>query len=559
MLLGIDVGGTFTDAVIVASGKIVSSSKAPTTHHDLLEGVLHAIDKVLPSIDKAQLVRVALSTTIVTNALIEGRTDKVGFCLIPGPGLDIGKVVPDEPFILSGYIDHRGRIAKEPDRNEVLAACRQFSDCDVFAVAGKFAVRNPKHENLVSAWIDEMARPCNITTGSAVAGSLNFWRRANSAYYNAAVWRQFSQFTTAIEGALQKRGIDAPVFILKADGGTMPLLTAKSQPVEAIFTGPAASVLGIMAMHKTVRNAVSLDIGGTTTDIALWENGLPLFASRGADISGFPTAVRAFRLKSIGIGGDSLVRCEDGQFKVGPLRKGPAMAVGGSYPALSDAMIVAGLTNFGEIERAYQAMRKVALPGQTPAETAEAVMAAAVNVVKKALAEMLEEQAAEPVYRVEDIVRTSCFKPELLIGVGGAAAGLAPRIAKELDVPCQVPEGAMVANAVGAAVARPTIDITLRVDTEQRYYSVAELSLRETMNSKRFSLHEAHELSIRYLRERAAQVGIEVNDVEIIQQEEFNLVKGFNTTGKILTSRVQIKPGVLMTIDSNGARGEMAR
>lgn len=559
MLLGIDVGGTFTDAVIVASGKIVSSSKAPTTHHDLLEGVLHALDKVLPSIDKAQLVRVALSTTIVTNALIEERTDKVGLCLIPGPGLDIGKVVPEEPFILSGYIDHRGRVAKELNKDEVLAACRHFSDCDVFAVAGKFAVRNPKHENLVTTWINEVAKPRNITTGSAVAGSLNFWRRANSAYYNAAVWRQFSNFATAIEGALRIRGIDAPVFILKADGGTMPLFTAKDQPVEAIFTGPAASVLGIMAMYKTDRNSVSLDIGGTTTDIALWENGLPLFASRGADISGFPTAVRAFRLKSVGIGGDSLVRCEDGKFKVGPMRKGPAMAVGGSYPALSDAMIVAGLTSFGDIERAYQAMREVALPGRTPSETAGAVLDAAVDVVKKALEEMIEEQATEPVYRVEDIIHTSRFKPELLIGVGGAAAGLAPRIAKEINVPCQVPEGAMVANAVGAAVARPTIDITLRVDTAQHYYSVAELSLRGTLNSKRFSLNEAHELSVSYLRERAAQAGIDVNEVEAIQQEEFNLVRGFNTTGKIITSRVQIKPGVLMTIDSNGVRGEMAR
>lgn len=548
MLLGIDVGGTFTDAVLVASGRILASSKMPTTHHNLLEGILSALDAVLPAADNNQLERVALSTTIVTNALIEDRTDKVGLCLIPGPGIDIGKIVPVEPVILSGYIDHRGRKVREPELAEVRAACQYYSDCDVFAVAGKFAVRNPQHEMMVADWINEIAKPQYITTGAAVAGSLNFWRRANSAYFNAAVWRQFTHFSDAIEQALWQRGIDAPVYILKADGGTMPLAAAKMLPIEAIFTGPAASVLGIMAMYHDDRPAVSLDIGGTTTDIALWQEGKPLFASQGAVVKGYPTAVRAFRLKSVGIGGDSFVRYEKGELKVGPMRKGPAMALGGSDPTLSDAMIVAGLSTFGDLDRACQAMTYIALPGQMPGDAAKAVLDVAAGIVKQAIAEMIDEQAAEPVYKVEDIVNKTCFDPQMIIGVGGAAAGLVPIIAEQLNLSYQVPDGSMVANAVGAAVACPTLDITLRADTAQGYYTVAELAVKNSINSRRFSVADAQQLAVEVLRERAAQVGIEAADVEIVQQEEFNLVRGFNTVGKIITCRMQIKPGVIMTV-----------
>jgi N-methylhydantoinase A/oxoprolinase/acetone carboxylase beta subunit len=555
VLLGIDVGGTFTDAVIIASGRILASAKRQTTHHDLLEGILNVLDDILPAIDQSKLKRVALSTTIVTNALIEGRIEKVGLCLVPGPGFDTSKIIPAPAFILSGYIDHRGREVKKIEKSEIQDFCRRSADIDVYAVVGKFAVRNPKHETLMAEWIKDEAKPSHITIGSAVSGSLNFWRRTNSAYFNAAVWRQFSNFSAAVERALLQRKISAPVYILKADGGTMPLTAAKTLPVEAVFTGPAASVLGIMAMYNSDRPAVSVDIGGTTTDIALWENGKPLFSSRGAMIKGFPTSIRSLRLKSVGIGGDSFIWRENGELRVGPMRKGPAMAAGGNWPALSDAMIVAGLARFGDKNRALQAISQVALPGQSLTDAAWAVLNTAAEIVKKAINDMIDEQAAEPVYRVEDVIKAARFKPETLIGVGGAAGGLSPVIAKQFGIPCQVPNGAMVANAVGAAVARPTIDITLRADTAEGYYSVAELGVKQALANRRLSLSDAYQLAVKYLQERARQVGIDASDVEVVQQEEFNLVRGFNSTGKIISSRVQIKPGVLMPIDDSGAKG----
>jgi N-methylhydantoinase A/oxoprolinase/acetone carboxylase beta subunit len=543
MLLGIDVGGTFTDAVIVGDGKVLAQAKAQTTHDDLLIGVLDSMDMVLGGINVEQIERVALSTTIVTNAVVEGKTDRVGLLLMPGPGMDITEMLPVSPYILSGYIDHRGREVAKPARQEVEEACDFHADKDIFAVAGKFAVRNPAHELAVKNWLTEIANPAYISTGAALAGALNYPRRVNSAYFNSAVWRHFGRFAAAIKGALAERGVTAPVFILKADGGTVPLAAAAEQPVEAVFTGPAASVLGIMALTTIKGEAVSLDIGGTTTDIALWRSGVPLFAERGAKVNSYPTAVRSFWLNSVGVGGDSYVRRENGELKVGPMRQGPAMAVGGSKPTVTDAMLVAGLASFGDLARATEAMRQVAIPGETPEETARNVLAKAADIIYRAIEKMIDERAAEPVYRVDDIVHASRPSPQEVVGVGGAAVGLVPTVAQRLGVTYQVPRWAMVANAIGAAVARPTMEVTLRADTAQGYYTIAELGLKADLPTKRFSLEEAVSLATTHLAQRAGQAGVALAEIEPTFAEEFNLVRGFNTTGKIITCRLQIKPG----------------
>ena len=467
--------------------------------------------------------------------------------------MDVTGLLPGEMYCLSGYIDHRGREISAPSALEVEDACQYFADCQVFVISGKFAVRNPAHEHTVAKWIKEQAKPQQITLASEVAGTLNFLRRTNSAYYNAAVWRHFGSFAWSVEEALRQRCITAPVYVLKADGGTLPLAVAKEHPVEAIFTGPAASVLGIMAINAEAVSAVSLDIGGTTTDIALWKNGVPLFAQRGAKICGYHTAVRSFWLKSVGIGGDSFVRWEAGELKIGPMRRGPAMAVGGPEPTVSDAMVVAGVSTFGDRSQAQEAMRRIAAPGQSMLEAADIVLAAAADIIYQATQEMLDEQAAEPVYRVEDIIHCERFLPELLIGVGGAAEGLASHVSARFGIPCKVPVGGMVANAIGAAVARPTVDITLRADTAQGYYTVAELGLKQSLPPKSFGLVEARALAAAHLGERAVYAGIGVAAVETVYEEEFNLVRGFNTIGKIITCRLQIKPGVLMPVTSTAS------
>ena len=548
MLLGIDVGGTFTDAVIVFQGKVLAKTKTATTHEDLLQGIFSAIDIVMREAP-GTIERVALSTTVVTNSLVEGKTDPVGLIVIPGPGLNIESLLPAKAVVLSGYVDHRGRETAKLIMGEIEEACKTFAGKHFYAVSGKFAVRNAAQEMTVSREIIARTGTEHVTAASQIAGSLNFLRRTNSAYFNAAVWRRFSQFAAAVEGALLARGVNAPVHILKADGGTMPLALAKCQPVEAIFTGPAASVLGIMAIGMAEGEAISLDIGGTTTDIALWRSGSPLFAEQGAAISGYPTAVRAFWLRSVGIGGDSWVRrSNSGKLFIGPERVGPAMAAGGAEPTVADALIVAGLADFGSQSAANQALEKLVRPDQTPEQAAQEVLDGAAEIICAAVSEMLAAHQARPVYTVTDMVNTKPFTPHAIVGVGGTAEGLAPLVARRMGLACHIPDNGAVANALGAAVARATTDITVRVDTEQQVFSVAELGLQEKLPNRGITIAAVRQLAEKYLAERSGRFGIIPDEVETIYEEEFNLVRGFQTAGKIITCRKQVKPGVLTDV-----------
>lgn len=542
MWLGIDVGGTFTDAVLVEDGKVVSQSKAPTTHDDLLVGILAAIDLAVTRQASSAIERVALSTTVVTNAIIQGTVDDVSLMIMPGPGLNTDGLFPVKPVIVAGYVDHRGRVVQSPDQAEVLA---QTEGAKIFAVAGKFAVRNPVNEQQVCTWLGAN-KPRLVMAASQVSGSLNFIRRTNSVYYNAACYFVLAKFSAAMETALAQRMITAPVYILKADGGTLPLAVAKKFPVESVFTGPAASVLGVMALQTVLQDSVSLDIGGTTTDIALWRQGKPLFADRGASISGYNTAVRAFRLRSVGIGGDSYVRRENGKIAVGPMRLGPAAAVGGKQATLSDAMIAADVSQFGNREAALAAIQDLVLPGQNIAEVAVEVLEVAAQIVQQAIKDTIAEERLQPVYTVNDIIHPDPFIPCQLIGVGGAAAGLVPVIASKLAVPYTVPAGAAIANAIGAAVARPTMSLTIRADTAEGFYTIPELLLKQPIKKRNFSLVDARKILAEQLLTRASQAGIRSTDLEEVYTEEFNMIRGFNTIGKIISCSLQIKPGVLM-------------
>jgi N-methylhydantoinase A/oxoprolinase/acetone carboxylase beta subunit len=423
---------------------------------------------------------------------------------------------------------------------------------EVFAVSAKFSVRNPGQERNIAAIVAKERQVRHITCASGISGGLNFIRRTNSAYFNAAVWSLFTAFAEEMERAFSVRRISAPVVILKADGGTLPLAEAKQRPVEAIFTGPAASVLGVMAMQAPNGPAVSVDIGGTTTDISLWRDGAPLFNDRGEAIEGLNTSVRAFRLRSVGIGGDSFVRREDGSLKVGPRRKGPSMCLGGQEPALTDAFVVLGLSSAGSEALAIEAMRKVSGPGQSPQDAAKEALKVACESVCAEIRAMLADEAATPVYRVEDIVNDRPFEPEMLVGVGGAAEALAPAIAAEMGITCRVPAHAEVANALGAALSRSTIDITLRADTSRGDYTVPELNIRHALPKQRFLGTDAAELARTHLVERASRAGIDVAEIVTLQQEEFNVIRGFSTTGKILTVRQQVKPGVLDVLQEGG-------
>ncbi len=557
MQVGIDVGGTYTDAVLISEGKVAGTVKIPTDSRNLLDSVLTALDELLQVASAQDIERVALSTTLVTNAIVLGQIDPVGLFIMPGPGADWHGRVPGDPVVLPGYVDHRGRVRQEAGLAEAVETSRKMAGLKFYAVSGKFSVRNPELEKEIALALEQAAHPLNITCGASVSGRLNFIRRTNSAYYNAAVWQRFNDFADAVEQALIKRNIQAPIYILKADGGTIPLAIARTLPVESIFTGPAAGVLGVMSLCRPDLPAVSMDIGGTTTDIAFWKCGVPLFDEKGASIGGYLTAVRTFRLRSIGLGGDSWVRRKSGKLVIGPERKGPAMALGGTEPTVTDALIVADLCRFGNLTQAGAGMEQLRLQGKSNLETAQEIISQAADIIKAAIEEMLADEAASPVYRVADIVRPDRFEPGLLIGVGGGARGLTPVVAEKMGLKWKIPAHEMVANALGAALARPTMEITLRADTAVQEYTAPELGLRRKLTDRRFALEQVRKLAADHLREMATAAGIGVPELETTFEEEFNLVRGFNTVGKVMTVGIQIKPGVLADLSAeNSRRGE---
>ena len=539
MLLGIDVGGTFTDAVILEQGEIAAQAKRATTHDDVLHCVLAALDAVLKPELAEKLERVVISSTIVTNALTEGRLDDVFLVVIAGPGMNIAGHLPVNPCYLQGYVDHRGKITAQLDLLKLL----QQRGKGVAAVSGKFSVRNPQLEYQAEHELKKCGYK-KVFLGSGLSGELNFVRRTNSAYFAAQVYELFAHFCERIRAALAERGVHAPVHILKADGGTLPLAVALEQPVEAVFTGPAASVLGIEALAAPTVNSISLDVGGTTTDIAFWENGLPLMAKRGAVINGFPTAVRAFHMCSVGIGGDSRIHKTADGYTVGPEREGPAAAVGGEVATLSDALIVAGYVSFGDAARSLAALEKF---GSEPQLEAQRIIASAVGIIRETIETMLDEWAKQPVYTVDDVIRGTEFVPAQLIGVGGGAPGLIKALGEAMELPVEIPEGAMVANAIGAAVARPTLSAGLRADTTEGFYIIPESGRRERL-PKRFTQRVAEELLSSWLREQTADWQLPDAETELVSCEHFRTVHGYYDTGDIYNLRMQLRPGILYKV-----------
>jgi N-methylhydantoinase A len=277
MNVGVDVGGTFTDAVLLENNKVRTTAKVPTKK-DLLESVLEAIDIVLEGVNTKDLKRIVFSTTMITNLIAERKYENVALLLIPGPGLahesyNFGTTV----HILSGAIDYRGREIIPLDDREVESTLADLSrlGCRRVCVVGKFSPRNTTHEKRVADIIKKKYPAWKIDLGSMIGGQLNFPRRVTTTYLTSATREPYHQFINSVRQALAIREIDADVFILKADGGTMPLANAEELPVETIFSGPAASTLGVQALipprgnscgcgHRRYHHRPSLDFERST-------------------------------------------------------------------------------------------------------------------------------------------------------------------------------------------------------------------------------------------------------------------------------------------------------
>lgn len=546
MYLGIDVGGTHTDAVVMDRGQVVASCKVITHHENLLLSVRAALENVLYEVEPRRVERLNLSTTLSTNAIVEGKTEDVGVLVTAGPGVDPENYrIGAHYHVVPASIDHRGSEITAPDEDILDAAvdsCHQ-SGVRVFAAVGKFSTRNPAHEHAIASLLKEADF---VTLGHRLSGRLNFPRRIATAYYNSAVWRLYNRFADAVAESAREFGIKAPIYILKADGGTLPLDLSRALPVESILSGPAASVMGLIALAEIREDSVLLDIGGTTTDIAVFAGGAPIIENDGIDVGSYPTLVRALKTHSIGIGGDSKVHVIEGRVLVGPERLGPAMCQGGKRPALMDACNYLRLTNLGDRDASAKGIEKLAsLWDMFPDKLAREAVDYAVTSIRDAVRAMVDELNTRPVYTIFELLQGKKIEPKRIHLMGGPARVFQPLLAEVCKKEVVVPEHYSVANAIGAALTRTTFEAELFADTEKGVLFIPNLNVEKRV-SGRYTLEDAKTEVQEALSAMLKDLGIRDDDaeLEITDAESFNMVDLFGGRGQNIRVKCQIRPGI---------------
>ncbi|WP_291439271.1 hydantoinase/oxoprolinase family protein [Desulfovibrio sp.] len=655
-LLGIDAGGTHTDAVLLmeeperhpsgradvspaghaatalnaadatcaahapqASGqpekqaapdaamprmRILAAAKTPTRHDDLPASIGEVLAALATALDSdpalaaaggaallGRVSRVTLGATLAVNALVQDKADAVGLALSAGPGLAPGRfALGRHVCMVPGGLDHRGVEVSPLDVAELERQAAVWKEKGIAAVAcvSKFSPRNPAHEQAMAGAVAraygsalrrdappdrvpaaEAAAP-GITVGHRLSGRLSFPRRIATAYFNAAVQRLHVSFLEAAESALARAGVSAAVRLLKADGGAVPLHLSRQEPVQSILSGPAASVMGVLALCPAACQGCGLllDMGGTTTDMALVADGSPVVDRDGMLLQGRRTLVRALASVSIGVGGDSLISVEgsdhEAVVRVGPLRQGPAVAFGGSRPTLLDALNALHSLPCPEAESAAAKAGAAQLAGKTAGDVAASVESMghlarrhglapgvlARKAVDDALArivaaahDLVEDINARPIYTLAGLKALRRARPLRAWLMGGPADCMGAHLAAALGMPVECPPHAAVANAVGAALTLPTDSLEVYADTGRGILRAPALDLMENIR-KGYSLDALGARARELLLEKLEQGGAHGAAVEVTGAESFATLDDSGRSSRDMRVVCQAVPGL---------------
>ncbi len=350
LALGVDTGGTYTDAVLIRDEKeVIASAKSLTTRADLAIGVGKAISAVLDAaqITPQQISMASLSTTLATNALVEGQGGRVALIYVGFKENDLEKhglkeaLKGDPALIISGGHTHAGGEAAALDVGALEAFLDSHKGVSGYAVAAQFATRNPAHELEVARIIsDRTGAP--VTCSHHLSAKLNGPKRAVTAVLNARLIGMIDRLIGRAQDQLLALGITAPMMVVRGDGALMSAEQARERPIETILSGPAASIVGARWLTGA-ENALVSDIGGTTTDVALIRDGKPAIDPAGARVGGFRTMVEAVAMRTHGLGGDSQVHVVTeglgGGVHLGPRRVLPVSLIAAEAPEAVHAVL----------------------------------------------------------------------------------------------------------------------------------------------------------------------------------------------------------------------------
>jgi len=353
--IGIDTGGTYTDAVVydLDSGKVLAKGKSPTTHHELSLGIGNALDMLPADLVKcAELV--SLSTTLATNACVENRGGRAKLVMVGTDMATLEKVQADKKYGLE-YADvlcvdakasFDGRVAEVPDWSAVMAENKAFFDeAESLCVAGLNSLRNGGVAEKSAKEALTAAYPVPFVMACELAAGLNIMERGATALLNARLLPVIDRFIQAVGSALKERGLNAKRMIVRSDGSLMSDSFARRRPVETILSGPSASVMGCRALADC-DNCLIIDMGGTTTDISVVKNGGPLM-SGGINIGGWRTQIKGVYIDTFGLGGDTRIYIREGRPVLDTRRVEPLCVAAAKWPVVRD-----------ELERLMPMMRR---------------------------------------------------------------------------------------------------------------------------------------------------------------------------------------------------------
>lgn len=518
--IGIDVGGTFTDAVAIDNDtfQLIGYVKTPTTHRakeGVAAGIIEVLHKIMVEyhISPEDVSFIAHGTTQATNALLEGDVAKVGIITL-GSGLQGSKAKADTTIgnieLAPGkfletenvYIDCSAGHLEE----NILAAIAELKGrgCRSFVAAEAFSVDDPSNENLVVKLCTQQGLPATATNDISKLYGLKI--RTRTAVINASIMPKMLETASMTDQSIKAAGIKAPLMIMRCDGGVMTVDEVRSRPILTILSGPAAGVAGAL-MYEKLTDGIFFEVGGTSTDISCVKDGKVMI--RYAEVGGFKTYLNSLDVHTVGIGGGSMIELKDGKavdtgprsahiadldyevyakteeivdprlVSIRPMEGDPDYAMiecaGGKKYALtlSGAANIAGYVKpedyaYGNREAAIRAWKPLAdNMGMSVEEAAKAVLGFAAAKNSKVAAELMKTYEMDP--------RTTIF-----VGGGGGAATVVPHLAETMGHRHRIARNAPVISTIGVALAmvrdmversvtNPTQDdiISVRKEAEQ--------------------------------------------------------------------------------------------
>lgn len=515
MIIGIDTGGTNVDATLVEEAGVANAAKVPNT--DRRESIEAVLTELLDGRDGRSIDRVVVATTLVVNAAVQDRLPACTNVLVPGPGLSPQRAFyGDENHVADGAIDPRGRVTEpvsfDGDTTE-----------PVVGITAKFSPRNPELERSVRDSIDATT----VALGNESGAGLTFPQRAATTVANAKSKPVFLEFRRDIEEAVAAAGIGAPVYYLKGDGAMLAAESMSETPAHTLRGGSAASALGLLALSEPT-DAVTVDVGGTTTDVTRIDDGYPAIEG-GIPEGDIEPGYHGVVSESLPIGGDThVIQTDDGP-ALGDERVGNAVAFGGDEPTVTDALHVLDVFTAGDRDAAREAVRGVG------AESTEMLATVILD---------------EFIGRVRDTV-TALATPEtpsLIVG-GVLAPYLADRIAAGTDLETVVvPNHADVAGAVGCGVARVSVETAVHADSARGVMTVTSIgpeSVESIETGQRYTDTQAKEIAIERARAAAEAAGGDPTaEVEVRSFSRFSVVEKTKVAGQIFDAEARVTPGI---------------